>query len=145
MNNSTVPKDFRTPYLTFLTDVKMLLNKKLSIDDLVPKEETQKLINNVIGMLSTDEACEKIIEEIEQIEDVREFEAVKFLIDEMNIFHNAILHVQNNPSPELETVNLGLAQASTVKNSITNVISLPKWLQKALHVLNELLSLVKGP
>jgi len=64
------------------------------------------------------------------------------LAEEMAYFNGRFSALgASNPEDEIDS---GLESGKTIKDSIDDVVTLPRWVRKLLKVLNELLSLVRG-
>ncbi len=67
---------------------------------------------------------------------------VDLLAEEMAYFNGRFSALgASNPEDEIDS---GLESGKTIKDSIDDVVTLPRWVRKLLKVLNELLSLVRG-
>jgi hypothetical protein len=65
----------------------------------------------------------------------------EYLENELKYFNTL---AQGPPAPLGDGVDNALEAGGTVKDSIEELFDLPKWLEKVLKVLNELLSLIRG-
>ena len=85
-------------------------------------------------------AVDRAVDSMTRLPDERPI--VDLLAEEMAYF-NGRFSALGASSPEDE-IDSGLESGKTIKDSIDDVVTLPRWVRKLLKVLNELLSLVRG-
>ena len=112
----------------------------------VPGFNTQSfagLCDQAIRRLRSDQALGEISQAAQVIEeDNEERAALQLFILEIRLFNDAVEQEVEAGALRVNDAKFRLGQAKTIKESLEKFLSLPRWLQKLLDILNEILGLI---
>lgn len=137
---------FKENYESFLKNSQSLMIKKISyIKQYVPAMQGnalthfQKLTDEVISELKSEKCINAIWRSIELQED---FEIARLFDQELEFFNSYMNALLEKERPSIREIDFGIKASETIKSSLEKIFSLPSWLKKILHILNEILNIL---
>jgi len=126
----------RDTWNAFFMKVGQICEARLDYEPTLLKEGAVELIRNVVKRLSEKDTLKEVEAAItkEAKEEERNKDSINFLEEEMKLFINSVSK-DFEKKPTKEILVCRLSQAKTIKDSINDLISLPKWIKKILDIL----------
>lgn len=141
------PESFKTEYKKFLEIISGIAYFQKKYMVAIQQELALEFENSVLLPLKSDDAIGAVVYAMVIEEDARVQDA---LMDELlffnGLYEDFVPSVDGSPEcqkPSKDVLHLAAEKAHVVKTSFSTVLNLPGWLQKLLHILNELLKLFK--